>query len=249
MMQGLLGESVTETVPGPAALELAPAAQKAPFSVPPPPPPPPPPRLTKAAPKAPPPPPPPPLNRPSRVAQGPSGNAPGPALLMPVKAQQVSKEVSQQPKQKGPTQIINAGEAQSSQEPCAVKAAAPGSGGPESKGESGEGAHNLPEQCRSLVALLKVSRWRPATLSAAWCASTRCHYRTLHVGLLKGQSKKCLCPQVDAAGRGADFELCDHIISFMNAALTSPEAQANLPLRKRFTSALLDKGGPFPYVF
>jgi hypothetical protein len=226
MMQGLLGESVTETVPGPTALELAPAAQKAPSSVPPPP----------------------PLNRPSRVAQAPSGNAPGPALLMPVKPQQVSKEVSQQPKQKGPKQIINAGVAQSSQEPCAVKAAAPGSDGPESKGDSGEGAHKLPEQCSSLVALLKVSKWRPATLSAAWCASTRCHYRTLHAGLLKGQSKMCLCPQVDAAGRGADFELCDHIISFMNAALTSPEAQANLPLRKRFTNALLDKGGPFPSV-
>ncbi|BDA46913.1 probable formin-like protein 13 at C-terminar half [Coccomyxa sp. Obi] len=48
--------------------------------------------------------------------------------------------------------------------------------------------------------------------------------------------------KVDVAGSGADFELCDHIISFINAALTSPEAQSDLPLRKRFTNALLDKG-------
>lgn len=51
--------------------------------------------------------------------------------------------------------------------------------------------------------------------------------------------------QVDKADGGADFELCDHIISFLNAALTSPEAQANLPLRKRFINALLDKGVPY----
>ncbi len=52
--------------------------------------------------------------------------------------------------------------------------------------------------------------------------------------------------QVDRAGSGADFELCDHIISFINAALTSPEAQSDLALLKRFTNALLDKGLPLP---
>lgn len=53
----------------------------------------------------------------------------------------------------------------------------------------------------------------------------------------------CVCVrQMDAVGGSADLELCDHIISFINAALTSPEAQSNLPLRKRFVNALLDRG-------
>jgi hypothetical protein len=48
-------------------------------------------------------------------------------------------------------------------------------------------------------------------------------------------------PQVDAAA-GADIELCDHVLSLLNAALASPEAQQHLPLRKRFVASLLDKG-------
>ena len=48
-------------------------------------------------------------------------------------------------------------------------------------------------------------------------------------------------PQVDAAAC-AGIELCDHVLSLLNAALASPEAQQHLPLRKRFVGRLLDKG-------
>lgn len=52
-----------------------------------------------------------------------------------------------------------------------------------------------------------------------------------------------VCMQIDAR-RGADFELCDHVISFMNVVLKSPEAEANAQLQKRFVDTLLTKGVP-----
>ena len=38
----------------------------------------------------------------------------------------------------------------------------------------------------------------------------------------------------------ADMDLADHMLSFLNAALSSPEAQ--LPLRRTFVHTLLDLG-------
>ena len=39
-----------------------------------------------------------------------------------------------------------------------------------------------------------------------------------------------------------DMELADHLLSFLNTALSSPEAQHVLPLRKCFVDNLLDLG-------
>ncbi len=43
-----------------------------------------------------------------------------------------------------------------------------------------------------------------------------------------------------------DTELADHTISFLNAVLSSLEAQHALPLRLAFVHALLDLGGSLP---
>lgn len=40
----------------------------------------------------------------------------------------------------------------------------------------------------------------------------------------------------------ADMDLADHLLSFLNVALSSPEAQHALPLCKAFVHALLDLG-------
>ena len=46
----------------------------------------------------------------------------------------------------------------------------------------------------------------------------------------------------------ADMDLADHLLSFLNAALSSPEAQHALPLRKAFVNELLDLGESVPYA-
>ena len=46
----------------------------------------------------------------------------------------------------------------------------------------------------------------------------------------------------------ADMDLADHLLSFLNAALSSPEAQHALPLRKAFVLVLLDLGEKLPLV-
>ena len=44
----------------------------------------------------------------------------------------------------------------------------------------------------------------------------------------------------------ADMDLADHLLSFLNAALSSSEAQHALPLRKAFVLTLLDLGQTLP---
>ena len=45
----------------------------------------------------------------------------------------------------------------------------------------------------------------------------------------------------------ADMELADHLLSFLNAALSSPEAEHAVSLLKAFVHTLLDLGAePFP---
>ena len=44
----------------------------------------------------------------------------------------------------------------------------------------------------------------------------------------------------------ADMDLADHVLSFLNVALSSPEAQHALPLRKAFVLTLLDLGQTLP---
>ena len=45
----------------------------------------------------------------------------------------------------------------------------------------------------------------------------------------------------------ADMELADHLLSFLNAALSSPEAEHAVSLRKAFVHSLLDHGAePVP---
>ena len=44
----------------------------------------------------------------------------------------------------------------------------------------------------------------------------------------------------------ADMDLADHLLSFLKAALSSPEAQHALPLRKAFVLVLLDLGKSAP---
>lgn len=45
----------------------------------------------------------------------------------------------------------------------------------------------------------------------------------------------------------ADMELADHLLSFLNAALSSPEAEHAVSLRKAFVHTLLDLGAePVP---
>ncbi len=46
----------------------------------------------------------------------------------------------------------------------------------------------------------------------------------------------------------ADMDLADHLLSFLNAALSSPEAQHALPLRKAFVLVLLDLGENLPLM-
>ena len=44
----------------------------------------------------------------------------------------------------------------------------------------------------------------------------------------------------------ADMDLADHVLSFLNVALSSPEAQHALALRKAFVLTLLDLGQTLP---
>ena len=71
----------------------------------------------------------------------------------------------------------------------------------------------------------------------------------MHGELCNGLKLDCLacpdwpCSPVQVSVKvTADMDLADHLLSFLNVALSSPEAQHALPLRKAFVHALLDLG-------
>lgn len=60
-------------------------------------------------------------------------------------------------------------------------------------------------------------------------------------GLFICELQHAWCVQV-SVGAVVDMELADHLLSLLNTALSSPEAQHALPLRKCFVDTLLNLG-------